>query len=486
MARATTGSCRTLVLDGLEAVPAQVLVEPTSGPPGLDVELGNESAQRLKGALSACGIAPEVRQRVWIEPRPGDEDRQAALHDLPAAIAVAASVGKLESSRLKPPNADTVSVGMLDSQGRIQAVRGMTVAARWAREHHAHLCAPAAQRGEATAGRPITGWFAWTLDELLKAMRSGPAPTSPPTESRNTAKAETSDYDLGGWANLRRAIAVAVAGRHPLLIEHTTSAPVTALARWATLLEQLDSPTEAAQVADAYSVAGLLSPAAPEIGRRPLRAPHPTVSAAAVAGRWGTTDGERAAARPGELTLANGGVFYLDRVEEWTASALDAVARAWLEGEVRLARGGLPSRFTPIAGTPEPERATRATGPHKPLGKIIQLRVDAGEDQAGNHAGGRWSTSETGKRVARAIERQRRRQTLRNGEFQMSSAAPMTQDWSIDPNARVAALQFKGETERRATTAVARTVADMLDSDTTTERHVEIAATLCGAGNEDW
>ena len=68
----------------------------------------------------------------------------------------------------------------------------------------------------------------------------------------------------------------------------------------------------------------------------------------------------------------------------------------------------------------------------------------------------------------------------------MSAAAAMTQDWSIDAKARLAAVPVKREGERAAATAVARTVADMLDSETTTERHVEIAATLCGAKGRDW
>ena len=187
---------------------------------------------------------------------------------------------------------------------------------------------------------------------------------------------------------------------------------MTALARWGTLLEPLDDPADAERIADAHSVAGLLSPVAPVIGRRPFRAPHHTVAAAAVTGHWGTIDGERAAARPGELSLADEGVLYLDRVEEWDGSSLEAVAAAWRHGEVRLARGGLSSRFTPIAGVADAERAARATAPDGPLGGIVQLRIDASEDQRDNHAGGRWSTGQAAKRVARAIKRQRQRENV--------------------------------------------------------------------------
>ena len=164
-------------------------------------------------------------------------------------------------------------------------------------------------------------------------------------------------------------------------------------------------------------------------------------------------------------------MLYLDRVEEWDGSSLEAVAAAWRHGEVRLARGGLPSRFTPIAGVADAERAARATAPDGPLGGIVQLRIDASEDQRDNHAGGRWSTGQAAKRVARAIKRQRQRENVRNGELDMSAAAAMTQDWSIAAKARLAAVPVKREGERAAATAVARTVADMLDSEMTTERH---------------
>ena len=167
-------------------------------------------------------------------------------------------------------------------------------------------------------------------------------------------------------------------------------------------------------------------------------------------------------------------MLYLDRVEEWDGSSLEAVAAAWRHGEVRLARGGLPSRFTPIAGVADAERAARATAPDGPLGGIVQLRIDASEDQRDNHAGGRWSTGQAAKRVARAIKRQRQRENVRNGELDMSAAAAMTQDWSIAAKARLAAVPVKREGERAAATAVARTVADMLDSEMTTERHATL------------
>jgi magnesium chelatase family protein len=331
---------------GLEAPPVRVEVYCGPGLPqlavvGLAEAAVRESRDRVRAALAVCGFEFPAG-RVTVNLAPADLPKGGGRFDLAIALGILAASGQL-------PPADfdsTEFYGELSLAGDLRPVRGTLVAAARAAADGHRLVVPAACVAEARAScvAPVAG--AASLAEVCSAI-AGRVPLAF-TCGAGFACGRSAAPDLAdvrGQAHARRALEVAAAGRHGLLLSGPPGAGKSMLAiRLPGLLPPLDD-AEALETAMIHAVAH--DPPAPERWRLPpFRAPHHGASAAAVIG-GGTRP------RPGEVSLAHNGVLFLDELPEFRRDVLEALREPVEAGEVRIARAGyrasFPARFQLVA-----------------------------------------------------------------------------------------------------------------------------------------
>jgi magnesium chelatase family protein len=335
---------QSATLLGVEAVPLAVECDLAHGLPqihtiGLPDGAVRESAGRVRAALRNAGFTVPPR-RITISLAPADLRKQGAALDLPIALGILAANGDLP----RAPLDRLLVLGELALDGRVRRVPGCLPAALLARRAGLEeMIVPAANREEALAiaGPAVHGVA--HLNEAADVLRGRRAPlraapaAPPPDPPGGPDLAE-----VRGQAHARRALEVAAAGGHHLLMVGPPGCGKTMLAR--RLPGILPAPTleEAIEITCVYSAAGLLRE--PGLARRrPFRAPHHTISGVALVG------GGRGP-RPGEVTLAHGGVLFLDEMAEFGRGTLDVLRQPLEDGAVVIARAQratrLPARFT--------------------------------------------------------------------------------------------------------------------------------------------
>ncbi|WP_437778975.1 YifB family Mg chelatase-like AAA ATPase [Sorangium sp. So ce1097] len=295
-----------------------------------------ETRIRVLSALQQLNV--DLHQHgVSIRVAPEDVARSGP-YDVPMALTILAVLGQITTASLE----DVVILGELSLGGAIRPVRGVLPSLRGAIAHGVtHAIVPKANAREAASVPGIHVLVADQLVELVRYFREGvplesageppPFPVAPPAAAPDLA-------DLRGMHTAGRAVEIAAAGGHHLLLMGPPGAGKTTLARrmpgilWPLALE------EAAEVTSVYSVAGLLMPDVGFVGTRPFRAPHHTVSGAGLIG-----GGEPV--RPGEVSLAHHGVLLLDELLEFRSSVLETLRQPLAEGRVTLARGRTRATF---------------------------------------------------------------------------------------------------------------------------------------------
>lgn len=343
---------------GFQTFTVQVEVDLRAGIPGFSVvglpdTAVQEARERVRSGLTNQAFAVPPR-RIVANLAPADLRKAGPHYDVPLALAIACASGQLDQAAIEGVGA----VGELGLDGGLRPVAGALVMAEHAaRSGWRRLLVPAASAAEAALIDGVEVLGATGLRHAVELLEGTARPAGPRTDVQALLKAPGSRRapdlaDVRGQGAARRAVEVAAAGEHSILMLGAPGGGKTMLARRLPGLLPPLTPSEAIEVTRIHSVAGLLAPERPVVTDRPFRAPHHTISTAALVG------GGRVP-RPGEVSLAHRGVLFLDEVCAFAPSSLDALRQPLEEGCIDVHRAMAAARFpaSPLlvcAGNPCP------------------------------------------------------------------------------------------------------------------------------------
>lgn len=489
---------RACALDGV--VPRRVDVEvhvgrglPSMSIVGLPRSEVRESKDRVRAALDHLGFSvPQVR--VTVNLAPADVPKRGGSFDLPIAVGLLAASGQIPLRALE----NRAFFGELGLGGELRAVRGVLPIALSLAGLACDLVIPEDNRREASLSNRTRLLSASSLAELVDLLRrdvrgaeigSGHS-DSPPTQGPDLK-------DVEGQAMARRAIEIAAAGEHSLLMCGPPGSGKSMLAHRLPGLRPPLSESEAIETASVASVSHV-GFAVGHWRQRPLRAPHHTASSVALVGGGSGPS-------PGEVSLAHHGVLFLDEIAEFPRAVLDVLREPLETGRINVSRAArqaeFPARFQLVAAmnpcpcgySPNPQRCrcstvdirryqSRLSGPL--LDRIDMLiSMQSCELEVAETTESPESSAVVRKRVLAAVERRQARATRDSGSVASTLNAGCDQGAQACLQSAVTRLGLSRRGRHRVL-AVARTIADLAASESILDEHVSEA--LAYRGSRDW
>jgi magnesium chelatase family protein len=363
----------TVAFEGIETRAVDVQVQVAPGLPkfhvvGLADKAVSEARERVRAALTASGLALPAR-RITVNLAPADVPKEGSHYDLPIALGLMAAIGAIPHDAL---TGYTV-LGELGLDGSIAPVAGVLPAAIGANSRQEGLICPAACGPEAAWASPDMEIIAGaSLIQLANHFKGSQVLSRPQPKIAEFSGPDLDLKDIKGQESAKRALEVAAAGGHNLLMVGPPGAGKSMLAaRLPSILPPL-SPPELLEVSMIASIAGEIAEGA-LTNRRPFRSPHHSASMAALVG-----GGLRV--RPGEVSLAHNGVLFLDEFPEFQPQVLDALRQPLETGAIAIARANhhvsFPSRVMLVAAM-NPCRCGHANDPGHACRRGPNLRCAA-------------------------------------------------------------------------------------------------------------
>ncbi len=333
---------RSLGIKGIGGYEVSVECSTAQGLPdfnivGLPDAAVREARDRVRAAIKNAGLSFPV-SRITVNLAPADTKKAGTTYDLPVLLGILAAAGQI-----KQPPGDCAFIGELSLAGGLRPVRGalpMALAAR--RAGVRRLFVPAENASEAAFAEGLEVYGAKSVMQLLEYFRGQTELDAAEPPDVRAIRAPGPDFaEVKGQASVKRALEVAAAGGHNILMVGPPGAGKSMLAKRITGILPDMSREEMLQTTEIHSVAGLTNSAHPIVSERPFRAPHYTISAAALAGG--------AQLQPGEMSLAHNGILFLDELPEFHRDVREALRQPLEDGVVTVSRvagtATYPSRF---------------------------------------------------------------------------------------------------------------------------------------------